>query len=45
MAQERVASWRDNPAASSVVSRGKLSAEAADLLDKLLTKDEVSRRA
>jgi hypothetical protein len=40
MAQEQL-SWRDNPRACSAISRGILSGELADLLDRLLQKDEV----
>jgi hypothetical protein len=40
MAQEKL-SWRDNHCASAAISRGVLSVECADLLDKLLAKDEV----
>jgi hypothetical protein len=40
MAQEQL-SWRDNARASAAISRGILSPECADLLDRLLQKDEV----
>jgi len=43
MAQERLSSWRDNPRACAAIAKGVLSVECADLLDKLLMKDEVSR--
>jgi hypothetical protein len=41
MAQERAGGWRGHPAAARVLARGALSGAAADLLDRLLERDEV----
>ncbi|KAI8474963.1 MAG: hypothetical protein J3K34DRAFT_489422 [Monoraphidium minutum] len=42
MAQEKL-SWRDNPCAAAAIKRGALSPEVANLLDRLLAKDEAKR--
>jgi hypothetical protein len=41
MAQERLSTWRDNSRACAAIAKGALSVECADLLDRLLQKDEV----